>query len=181
TLAYCEGIEGFWELFGHSHHGLDFFFHSGIQIDQYGNINLHLVGDIEKPTFRGPGVANVSFGSSSKRIFLYTEKVTRRLFVPKVDFVSIPGHLDGPESKKLMGCKVNSGPCLCVTPMAVFDFDESTLRMRVRSVHKGYTLEELLENIGFTPLVSPNVTITPEPTEEELYHLRNIDKIGLLQ
>ena len=34
ALGSCEAAETFLELFGHSHRGLDFFFHNGMQIDQ---------------------------------------------------------------------------------------------------------------------------------------------------
>ncbi|MGR3425564.1 MAG: hypothetical protein ACU0CX_13695 [Sagittula sp.] len=56
ALGACEAAETFLELFGHSHRGLDFFFHNGMQVDAYGNINLHHIGGtIDRPRMRGPG------------------------------------------------------------------------------------------------------------------------------
>src|SRR5262249_41578240 len=67
-LERAEAIEGFWELFGHWHKGVDFFFYSGMQIDAYGNVNLHVIGDLKTPKVRGPGVANISLSQSCGRI-----------------------------------------------------------------------------------------------------------------
>src|ERR1022692_922128 len=61
SLERAEAMEGFWELFGHWHKGVDFFFYSGMQIDAYGNLNLHVIGDIKAPKVRGPGVAKKRF------------------------------------------------------------------------------------------------------------------------
>ncbi|MEA2575020.1 MAG: glutaconate CoA-transferase, subunit, partial [Chloroflexia bacterium] len=67
------------------------FFAGGIQIDRYGNCNLAYVGAQERPTLRGPGSAGVPWAQHSARTILYTTSHTRRVFVPKVDFVSYPG------------------------------------------------------------------------------------------
>lgn len=76
ALGRCEAAETFIELFGHSHHGLEFFFHSGLQHDAYGNINLHHVGGtLHAPKVRGPGrptcpTATLRRGSTSARRFI---------------------------------------------------------------------------------------------------------------
>lgn len=180
ALRRCEAVEGFDELCGYSNKGLDFFFYSGIQIDQYGNINLHHVGGtVMSPVFRGPGVANVSYGATCKRTYLYTMNHSPRTFVKKVDFISVPGHLNGPESKLEKGLK--NGPRFCVTPLAVMDFNPETLRMQIKSVHPGHEVEEVKRLTGFELDVSPSFHITPGPKEEELEVLRSIDRDGLLK
>jgi glutaconate CoA-transferase subunit B len=164
ALGRCEAAETFIELFGHSHHGLDFFFHSGLQHDAYGNINLHHVGGtLHAPGMRGPGAANLSY------------------FVEKVDFITIPGHLSGPEAKREAGL-TNEGPRFVVTPRAVMDFDKTTLRMRLKSVHAGNTAEEVQRHTGFDLGITGDVPQTPPPTDEELTVLRErIDKTGTLR
>lgn len=102
ALGRCEAAETFIELFGHSHHGLEFFFHSGLQHDAYGNINLHHVGGtLHAPKVRGPGAANLSYCHTSTRFYICPTLHTTRNFVEKVDFVTIPGHLSGPEAKRV--------------------------------------------------------------------------------
>lgn len=183
---YHEGVEAFedvLDLFGHSHRGLDFFFHSGLQIDAFGNLNLHGIGLLQKgspPTFRGPGVPNVSFAWTSKRFYIYTDRHSIRRFVEKVDFISIPGNLQGPESKRR--ARINTeGPRLCVTPLCVFDFHPSSLRMRLKSVHPWSSPNEVRAATGFDVGINRKLPQTALPSPDELELLRQVDVTGRLQ
>mgnify|MGYP001047858586 CR=1 FL=1 len=182
ALGRCEGSETFIELFGHSHHGLDFFFHSGLQHDRFGNINLHYVGGtLHEPKMRGPGAANLSYCHTSTRFYICPTVHNDRNFVEKVDFVTIPGHLDGPESKRAAGL-MNEGPRFVITPRAVMDFDPDTLEMRLKSVHSGNSVQDVLDHTGFALNVPEGVGQTPPPSEDELELLRNkIDPTGELR
>jgi glutaconate CoA-transferase, subunit B len=181
ALGACEAAETFLELFGHSHRGLDFFFHNGMQIDAFGNINLHHIGGtIHNPKMRGPGAANISYAATSRRFYICTGNHSQRTFVPRVDFITSPGYLDGPESYHAAG--LAGGPCLCVTPLAAMDFDPATLRMRLKSVHPWSSVEEVVANTGFDLGIGDTVVETPPPTETELSMLREkVDPKGLLR
>lgn len=180
-MERAEAIEGFWELFGHWHKGVDFFFYSGMQIDAYGNLNLHVIGSLDEPKLRGPGVANVSLPQSCGRILLYATDHEPRRFVEKVDFVSVPGHMRGQASKAEVGIR-SRGPTLCVTPIAVMDFDPNTLRMRLRSVHGGATENEVRKCTGFELASDGPVQATAPVTSIELETLRkHVDPMGLLR
>jgi len=182
ALGRCEASETFIELFGHSHHGLDFFFHSGLQVDCFGNINLHHVGGtLHAPKMRGPGAANLSYCHTSTRFYICPTVHNARNFVEKVDFVTIPGNLSGPDAKREAGL-TKEGPRLVVTPRAVLDFDPETLRMRLKSVHCGNTAETVQKNTGFDLDIGSEVDQTPAPTGEELNVLRTrIDPSGALR
>lgn len=157
------------------------FFYSGLQIDKYGNINLHFVGDPKDPIIRGPGVVNPSRGVSAQRFYIYAMRHEKRTLVEKVDFITIAGHIDGPDGRKKAGIKT-AGPVLCVTPLSVMDFDEKTKAMRLKSVHQGVTVEQVVENTGFELIIPPNVPTTPPPTDEELELLHaKIDPDGVLR
>lgn len=181
ALGACEGSETFLELFGHSHRGLDFFFHNGMQVDAHGNINLHFVGGtIDKPKMRGPGAANISYAAMSRRFYICTTAHSPRTFVEKVDFITSPGFLDGPESVKAAGLK--GGPRFCITPLAVMDFNPQTLRMRLKSVHAWSSVDEVVAKTGFALEVPAEVPMTPAPTARELEQLRGtVDPDGLLR
>lgn len=181
ALGACEAAETFLELFGHSHRGLDFFFHNGLQVDRRGNINLHFVGgSLERPRMRGPGAANISYAATSRRFYICTATHTPRTFVPRVDFITSPGFLDGPESYRAAGLK--GGPRYCVTPLAVMDFEPLSLSMRLRSVHPWSTTEEVVERTGFELIVPPEVATTEPPYARELELLRTrVDPQGLLR
>jgi acyl CoA:acetate/3-ketoacid CoA transferase beta subunit len=69
-----------------------------------------------------------------------------------------------------------------VTPLAVMDFEETSKRMRLHSVHPGVTVDHVRAQTGFELLVPAHVPATPAPTAEELLILRGrVDPQGLLR
>ncbi len=182
-LRGVEAVTDYHDIFEFSERGADFVFYGGIQIDAFGNTNLHFIGDDwENPVLRGPGVANISLAVTSGRTYLYSLRHDQRTFRPKVDFITIPGHLDGPDGRHRAGIQTE-GPRLCVTPLGVFDFPESTRRMRLASLHPGVSLDTVLERTGFAlEGVREEVPATPRPKPSELRLLRQeIDRNGLLR
>lgn len=155
-------------------HG-DIFFAGGVQVDRRGNCNLAYVGPHDKPKLRGPGSAAIPWAQRCKRSILYTTTHNKQVFVPKVDFISLPGHPRGkPPAPGL------STPELVVTPLAVMDFTGSG-EMRLQSLHPGVTLDELKRNTGFKlALPSGDPPTTPAPSNEELRLMRQFDVDGLL-
>lgn len=161
---------------------VDLFFAGGIQIDQYGNLNLVCVGDYHRPRLRGPGSVGLPFLSRVKRVFIFSRTHNRRTFVQKVDFISGVGYLDGPGSRARSGLKEDEGPSLVVTNLAAMDFDPESKRMRLKSLHPGVSLAAVTENTGFNLPLPPEPPITSSPTEEELHLLREeIDTEGILR
>jgi len=63
--------------------------------------------------------------------------------------------------------------------MCLMDFDEKTKRIRLKSVHPGFTVQDILDNVSFDLIVPEHVPETEPPTYEELRILREIDKEGL--
>jgi len=179
-----EAIEDFYDIFELSDgRGIDFWFNSGIQTDKYGNINLHAIGtDPYHPKFRGPGVGNISLSSTAHRGFYnYPVVQNKRNFVEKVDFITVPGNIDGPDGRKRAGLNT-PGPILVVTPLAVMDFDPNTGRMRLKSVHPGRAVDEVAQSTGFELIMPEHVPTTPPPTKAELEILRNkVDLAGYLR
>ncbi|CAA7601107.1 Coenzyme A transferase family I [Acididesulfobacillus acetoxydans] len=157
----------------------DVFFGGGLQIDKYGNCNLVCVGDWHNPLLKGPGTVGLPFLPRAGRAVLYTTAHNARTFVEKVDFNSGPGFLDGPETWLGQGLP-GEGPALVVTPLCVFDFEERSKVMRLKSLHPGVSREEVVRNTGFRPALPPEVPVTPEPTLSELVILRRLDAAGVL-
>ena len=140
-----------------------------------------MIGNVAAPKLRGPGVANVSLAQSCGRILLYATDHEPRRFVERVDFISVPGHLRGPASKAEAGIR-SRGPTLCVTPIAVMDFDPASLRMRLRSVHGSATENEVRKRTGFELAADGPVQATAPVTARELETLRErVDPEGLLR
>jgi glutaconate CoA-transferase subunit B len=183
ALASCEAVVSLEQVFDLEMSGrFDIMFASGMQIDQFGNVNLVSIGPYDKPKLRGPGTVGLEFAGCVKEIVYFFRSHNKHTFVPKVDFVSAFGYGSGPGSREAAGLPENHGPKLVVTNLAVMDFDESSQKMRLRSLHPGVSVERVQENTGFELLVPNHLPATPLPTAQELQLLRTeIDRGGRLQ
>ncbi|MBI4295813.1 MAG: hypothetical protein HY667_01705 [Chloroflexi bacterium] len=152
----------------------------GIQIDKYGNLNMIGVGKYPRLTLRGPGTVGTIWNRSGSRS-LYTQHHSKRILVDKVDYISGPGWMDGGDSR-YKAYNGREGPWRLFTPICVFDFTEDTHAARLVSVHPGYTVKDILDNTGFTPVLPEKVLQTTPPTDYELETLRTrVDRGGVLR
>lgn len=152
---------------------IDYTFLGGAQIDQYGNINSTQIGPRDLPPrvrFPGSGGAN-DLASLCWRTMMITPQDKRR-FVPRLDFMTSPGYLDGPGAREAAGLPPGTGPYKVITQLAVFGFDADTKRMRIESLHPGVEAAQVQDNAGFELLVAPQLPVSMPPTAEELALLR---------
>jgi glutaconate CoA-transferase subunit B len=155
------------ELFDLAAQGrIDAFFLGGGQIDGQANINLVGTGDYPGTTVRWPG----SFGSAYlyflvPRVILFREEHTRRVMVPKVDFVSAPGVSDARVYRP-------GGPHALLTGLGLFIFDRVRRRFRLDSVHPGHCVEEIRDNTGFEFDLPAQVPTTAAPDASTLAAIR---------
>jgi glutaconate CoA-transferase subunit B len=156
---------------------------SCLQIDRFGNTNLIAIGDHAKPKLRGPGaIGSVSSSAYCDRMYIIPPRHDREVFVERCDYISSVGFADGGADARTKLGLHGGGPALCVTNRCVLDFDEETRSMRIRSVHPGHTVDEVIEHTGFELIVPDNVPETVAPTADELEVLRSvIDPHGLLR
>ena len=160
---------------------LDYGVLAAVQVDEYGNFNSSFIGPAyERPArrFGGPGGAN-EIASLCWRTILMTRQQGRK-FVRKLDFMSSPGYLDGsPDARERAGLPAETGPWRVVTELAVFDFDEESHRMRLRGVAPWVTVDDVLAEMEFEPLIAPSLETIEPPAEEELAALRaEVDPSG---
>ena len=153
----------------------DVFLVGGMQIDREGSTNLiGIRGEDGRMKVRGPGsIGTTSIGTMASRVILFSGDHTPRRFVERVDFVSVPGW------RRRAAAGLAGGPSLCVTPIAVMDFDDGS--MRLRSVHPGTREEEVRARTGF-PLAgrAGAAPTTPPPTAAETAALDVVDPFGRL-
>jgi glutaconate CoA-transferase subunit B len=155
------------ELFDCAGQGrIDVFFLGGVEIDGEANINLVGTGPYPRLERRFPG----TFGAAYMyfvvpKVVLFRQEHTRRVFVPRVSFVSAPG-TSPPEVHR------PGGPKALVTERCIMSFDKARRRFRLESVHPGHTVEEVRDHTGFDFDVAATVPITPEPEPERLGLLR---------
>lgn len=155
---------------------LGLFFVSGVQIDRFGNYNLHQLGtDPDHPKVRFPG----GYGGGmiyycARRTVVFRTEHTLRSLVAKVDYVSAAGS-SPPETLRL------GNPTKVVTPKATFAFDKAAGILRLESVHPGYTLDDIRENTGFDLGIDGPVPTTQAPTAEELRALRGTVRTRMIE
>ena len=142
------------------------FFLGGGQIDGEANINLVGTGDYPASEIRFPG----SFGSAFlyfmiPRVILFREEHSRRVLVPKVDFISAPGW--SPD-----GIHRPGGPYALLTSLCVFLFDRARPGFRLDSLLPGATLEQVRDETGFDFDCPDHVGETAPPEADRLSLIR---------
>ena len=144
-------------------------FMGGGQVDRYGNVNDHVVGDYHNPVHRwmGSGGANDLMSFCQRSIIILEQ--SKRRFPEMVDFNTCPGYFDGkPDRRKEVGLPADNGPVAVITDLATYTFENR--EMTVKTVHTdcGVTLEQVKAELGWDVRVAEDLTDTEPPTDEEL-------------
>jgi glutaconate CoA-transferase subunit B len=150
---------------------VDVGFITAAQIDKYGNINIVSIGDYHKPKVRfvGPIFLQQHMALFQREVIVM--RLEKKRFVDRVDFISAVGYLEGPGTREKAGLK-RGGPYLVVTDKGIMDFDPNTKRMRLKSVHPGVSVEEVLQNVGFDLIIPGKIPETTVPTDKEVQLIR---------
>jgi len=148
------------------------------QIDRTGNQNISAIGDWSRPKAQLIGVRGAPGNTISHSTSYWVPNHTTRSFVERVDVVSGVGYdraaAAGPSATRYHEIR------RVVSNLGVFDFETPERTMRLRSVHPGVTVDEIVEATGFGLVVPPDVPDTRLPTPEELELIRTVlDPRGL--
>lgn len=143
-----------------------------IQIDAVGNVNASVLGTVAAPTWRFHGIAVADAMVLVRRVCLYVTEHSPRVFPTELTFRTGAGHFDEDRWRERIGA-TGGGPVAVVTPLSVIDFAAPGGRARLRSVHPGHGVEEVVAATGFELDVSAAVESTP-PTGLELEVLREV-------
>ncbi|KPK47804.1 MAG: hypothetical protein AMJ77_01965 [Dehalococcoidia bacterium SM23_28_2] len=152
---------------------MDYGIINALQVDSYGNINSTAIGDYEGEhrRFGGPGGGD-SIAALCWRTIVMTDQQKRK-FVPRVDFISSPGFLDGsPSAREAAGLPRDTGPWRVVTPWAVFDYDDNR-HLRLTGVSPFVTVEQVLAEMDFEPAMADKIETLDTPSDEDLVLLRS--------
>ncbi|WP_113700869.1 CoA-transferase subunit beta [Nonomuraea lactucae] len=133
------------------------------QIDRYGNSNISAVGDWHRPTSQLLGMRGAPGNTRCNPTSYWIPRHAPRVFVEKVDVVSGLGWDRGAHEIRRV-----------VTDLAVLDFDTPDRRMRLRSLHPGVSVAEVVERTGFELVIPEDVPETRRPTGPELRVLRDV-------
>lgn len=153
---------------------VDVGFLGAAQIDPFGNINTTVIGPHDHPTARLPGSGGANDVASFAARTIVILRQSARSFVPKLDFLTTPGYLDGPGARERAGLPAGTGPYRVITQLATYGFDPGSRRMRAVSLHPGITPGHIRENSGFDIPIDEGLPKSPVPTAEEIRLLREV-------
>ena len=142
------------------------------QIDRSGNQNISAIGDWARPKAQLVGVRGAPGNTVNHSTSYWVPNHSRRSFVEQVDVVCGVGYeraaAAGPAASRFHEIRH------VVSNLGVFDFETPDKVMRIRSVHPGVTVEEIVEATGFDLVVPADVPDTRTPTPEELELIRDV-------
>jgi len=144
------------------------------QIDRFGNQNIACIGPWAKPKAMLLGVRGGPGNTVNHPTSYWIPNHSTRSFVPQVDCVSGVGYDRVPK-----GAERFHEIRRVVSNLGVFDFETPDHSMRVRSVHPGVTVDEIVEATGFELNVPDDVPESRLPTDEELKVIESLDPDGL--
>ena len=146
------------------------------QLDRFGNQNIAAIGDFKRPKAELLGMRGAPGNTLNHATSFWVPKHTARVFVEKVDVVSGVGF---DRAAPLGRAGRFHGLRRVVTNLAVLDFETPDHAMRLRSVHPGVSVEQVVSATGFPLVIAPDVGETRAPTPEETRLLREeIDPTG---
>jgi glutaconate CoA-transferase, subunit B len=160
---------------------IDVGFIAGAQLDRYANINTTVIGDsYDRPRVRLPGAGGAPEIVASCREVIIVMRQSRRTFVEKLDFVTSVGYGVGGGDRERFGFR-GAGPRAVITDMGILEPHPETRELVQTHLHPGVTLAEARAATGWELAVSPTLSRTAAPTEEEIAALRELEqtKAGL--
>ena len=152
---------------------VDIGFLGGAEIDQFGNINSTYIGDPRNPKVRFPGSGGANSIASCVPKILIIALHEKRRFPPRVQFITSPGYIDGPDGRKKVGLKMDRPDIIVVTDLCVMQINPDTGRLELTKLMPGVAVDDVYENTGFEPKLREKMEEVELPTEEELKILRD--------
>jgi acyl CoA:acetate/3-ketoacid CoA transferase beta subunit len=134
------------------------------QIDRFGNQNISCIGDWARPKAQLLGVRGAPGNTVNHAVSYWVPRHSRRVFVEHVDMVSGVGYDRGATDLRVV-----------VTNLAVLDFRTPDHAMRLRSVHPGVEVSDVVRETGFALAVPDDVAVTRVPSAAELDLIGRLD------
>jgi len=152
---------------------VDIGFLGGAEIDQFGNINSTYIGDPQSPKVRFPGSGGANCIASCVPKILIISLHERRRFPARVQFITSPGYIDGPDGRKKAGLRMAKPDIIIVTDLCVMQINPGIGRLELNKLMPGVTVDKVYENTGFEPKLREKIEEVELPTEGELKILRD--------
>jgi glutaconate CoA-transferase, subunit B len=152
---------------------VDLGFLGAAEVDRFGNLNTTW-GRRHHELQRLPGSGGAcDIACLAQRTIVLLAHERGRL-VERVTHLTSPGYGSGHGWRRSQGLPAGSGPSAIITSRGVLRFG-SDGEAYLASVHPGVSVEEVLENTGWTLRIADELIETIPPSEEELAAIRQLD------
>jgi glutaconate CoA-transferase, subunit B len=153
---------------------IDVGFLGAAQIDRFANINTTVIGsDYAHPKVRLPGAGGAPEIAAGCGEVIVIVRQSTRSFVEQVDFITSVGHGRGPGDRERLGLR-GRGPLRVITDLGVLEPHPESRELVLTAVHPGVTVEQAREATAWELVVADSPAVSPEPTDEELQALREL-------
>ncbi len=148
----------------------------GSQLDPHGNHNFAAIGNMKRPKAQLLGFRGAPGNTVNNVTSYWVPNHGPRVFVEQVDVVTGVGYdraaAAGPAASRFHELRN------VVTNLAVLDFDTPDRRMRLKSVHPGVGVDDVVAATGFELVVPAEVGESRLPTDDELLLIAELDPDG---
>ncbi|OLZ64128.1 CoA-transferase [Streptomyces sp. IMTB 2501] len=142
------------------------------QLDRHGNQNISCIGDWDRPVRQLLGVRGAPVNTLNNPTSYWVPRHSRRVFVERVDMVCGVGY-DRAAAAAPSATRYHRIANV-ITDLGAFDFETPDRTMRLRSLHPGVTVEQVVAATGFPLTIPGEVPCTREPTDGELRLIREV-------
>ena len=152
---------------------VDFGFLGAAQIDRFGNLNTTVIGAYDKPKVRLPGSGGAPEIATHAREVLIIMKQSPRSFVPRLDFLTSAGYLDGCGARGRAGFP-GKGPRAVITDFGILQPHAESEELELAALYPGVTVEAVRAATGWPLRVAARVEQLPPPHSSDLQVLRQM-------
>jgi len=157
---------------------VDLGFLGAAQIDRFGNLNSTVIGSYAQPRVRLPGAGGAPEIATYAHEVLIIMKQSPRSFVPRLDFMTSAGFLDGAGARaraRLPG----RGRRAVVTDFGIRRPDPVTDELTLAAIYPGVTVEAVRAATGWPLAVADELQCLPPPQSADLEVLRDLQAATL--
>jgi glutaconate CoA-transferase subunit B len=174
----CETWMGFSRIFDNVWGGKRHAMVGPTQIDRFGQANISCIGDYARPKAMMLGVRGFPGNSISHANSFFVPAHNTRVFKDgECDVVCSIGYNP---ARLARGYSLDDVDIrLVITDLCVMDFGGPDHQLRLRSLHPGITVEQVVQNTGFPVCIPDDVVTTPAPTAQQLEVIRRMDPHNL--
>jgi len=147
------------------------------QVDRYGNQNIACIGDWHRPRAQLLGFRGAPGNTINHTTSYWVPNHSPKVFVEHVDVVCGIGY-DRAAALGERAARFHEIRWV-ISNLGVFDFETPDHRMRLRSVHPGVTVDEIVAATGFELVVPDDVPESRRPIPYDMSLLAEIDPNGL--